>query len=132
MLSGKYDLYCYRTSPEKNLQSKVIDWCDTAKKNKQMNRWVEHYSNLFSSQNTISPEGFDSLECLQTMDELDSIPTIEELNTAIHLTNDKAPRLGNISSYLIKKHKSALLLPLHEILCQCWQEVEVPQNMLLK
>ena len=36
-----------------------------------MERWVEDYSNLYSCQNTMSQNALDSLECLQTMDELD-------------------------------------------------------------
>ena len=45
------------------------------------------------------------------------------------LTNDKAPGTDNISPNLIKTCKPAVLLPLHEILCQCWQEGEVSQNI---
>ena len=30
---------------------------------------------------------------------------------------------------LIKHCKTKLLLPLHEVLCQCWQEGAVPQDM---
>ena len=53
-------------------------------KNKQMNRWGrERYSNLHSRQNIVSPETFDLLEHLQTTDELDSVPTIEELSSTI-------------------------------------------------
>ena len=64
------------------------------------------------------------------MDKLDSVPNIEELcNSIDHLTNCKTAGSDNISPDLIKTCKSALLLSLHEILCQCWQEGEVSQNM---
>ena len=64
------------------------------------------------------------------MDELDSFPSIEEFNSVIdHLTNGKAPGPDNIPPDLINTCKSALLLSLHEILCQCWQEEEVPKDM---
>ena len=44
------------------------------------------------------------------MDELDSVPCIEELNIAIdHLTDGKAPESENIPPDLIKTCKSALL-----------------------
>ena len=63
------------------------------------------------------------------MDEIDSVPCIEELNVAIgHLTNDKALGFDNVKPDLIKTCKSALLLPLHAVFCQCWQEGEVPQD----
>ena len=34
-----------------------------------------------------------------------------------------------LSPNLIKHCKTKLLLPLHEVLCQCWQEGAVPQDM---
>ena len=78
----------------------------------------------------MSQNAVDSLEYLQTMDELDYVPNIEELSSTIdHLTNGKAAGSDNIPPDLIKTCKSALLLRLHEILCQRWQEGEVPQEM---
>ena len=62
--------------------------------NEQMERWVEHYSILYSRQNNVSQNAIDSLglDCLQTMDELNYVPCIEELNSAIdQLNNGKAP-----------------------------------------
>ena len=85
-----------------------------------MEKWVEYYSNFYFRQNTVSQNALDSLECLQTMGELDAVPSIDELKIAIdHLTNGKAPGSDNIPPDLIKTCKSALLLHLHEILCQC-------------
>ena len=95
-----------------------------------MEIWVKHYSNLYSRQKTVSQNALDSLECHQTMDELDSVPNIKELSSAInHLTNGKSAGSDNIPPDLIKTCRSALLLSLHEILCQYWQEVEVPHDM---
>ena len=77
---------------------------------------------MYSLQNTVSLEAFDSIEDLQTIDELDSFPAIEELSSAIdHLSNRKAPGADNIPDNLIKTCKSTLLLLLHEIRCQCGQ-----------
>ena len=44
---------------------------------------MEHYSNLYYRQKTVSKNALDSLERLQTMDELDYVPCIKELNIAI-------------------------------------------------
>ena len=33
----------------------------------QLERWVEHYSDLYSRENTVSPSAFDAAECLPTM-----------------------------------------------------------------
>ena len=87
----------------------------------KMERWVENYSNLYYYQNTVSENALDSFECLET---------IEEISSAIdHLTNGKATGSDTIPPDLIMTCKFALLLPLHEILCRCWQEGEVPQDM---
>ena len=91
-----------------------------------MERWVEHYSDIYSRENTVSPAALDAIECLPTMDELDSEPLVEELNKAI---DSLAPVNDGIPSDLIKHCKTTLLLPLHEVLFQCWQEGAVPQDM---
>ena len=78
----------------------------------------------------MSQNALDSIECLQTIDELNSVPSIEELNGNIdHLTNGKTRESYNIPPDLIKTCKSDMLLPLHEILCQCWQVGEVLQDI---
>ena len=63
------------------------------------------------------------------MDEIDSEPSLEELNKAIDsLASVKSPGNDGIPPDLIKHCKTILLLPLHEVLCQCWQEGAVPQD----
>ena len=91
---------------------------------------MEHYSDLYSRENTVSPAALDVIECLPTMDELDSEPSVEELSKVIDsLASGKAPGNDGIPPELIKHCKTTLLLPLHEVLCQCWQEGAVPQDM---
>ena len=46
---------------------------------KQMEHWVELYSRM----NVVSEEAFMAMESLSTMDELDSEPTLEEINQAL-------------------------------------------------
>ena len=95
-----------------------------------MERWVEHYSDLYSRENTVSTAALDVIDCLPTIDELDSEPLVEELSKAIDsLASGKAPGNDGIPPDLIKHCKTTLLLPLHEVLCQCWQEGVVPQDM---
>ena len=78
----------------------------------------------------MSPAALDVIECLPTMDELDSEPSVEDLSKAINsLASGKAPGNDGIPPELIKHCKTTLLLPLHEVLCQCWQEGAVPQDM---
>ena len=67
-----------KTAPLKSSSGEIITY-----KGQQMERWVEHYSDLYSRENTVSPTTLDVIECLPTMDELDSEPSVEELGKAI-------------------------------------------------
>ena len=76
-----------------------------------MERWVEHYSDLYSSENTVSPAVLYVIDCLATMDELNSEPSIEELSKAIDsLASGKALGNDGIPPDLIKHVKTTLLL----------------------
>ena len=86
----------------------------------QKERWVEHYSDLYSRENNVSPAALDVIECLPTTDELDSEPSVEELSKAIdRLASGKAFGNDGNPPELTKHSKTTLLLPLHEVLCQC-------------
>lgn len=114
-----------KTAPLKSSTGETI-----TDKSQQMERWVEHYSDLYSRQNTVSPSALDAMECLPTINELDAEPTLDELSKAIDsLAAGKAPGSDGIPPDLIKHCKTALLRPLHEVLCQCWKEGAVPQDM---
>ena len=95
-----------------------------------MDRWVEHYYDLYSHENVVSQVALNSLELLPVMEELDMEPTVEELNRAIDaLPSGKAPGADGIPPEVIKAGKPVLLHPLHELLRLCWKEGEVPQDM---
>ena len=84
-LKGMYDrikqavgLTQLRTAPLKSVT------CDIIKdKSKQMEHWVDHYSELYSRMNEVSEEALIAMENLSTMDELDGFPTLEEINQAL-------------------------------------------------
>ena len=58
----------------------------------QVERWVEHYFDIYSRENIVSPSALDAVECLPTMEELDTESTLEELSKAIDsLASGKAP-----------------------------------------
>ena len=52
-------------------------------RDQQMERCLEHYSNLYSTQNIVSPSALDAIDCLPTMDELGAEPTVEDLSKVI-------------------------------------------------
>ncbi|RDD64003.1 hypothetical protein DU478_22495, partial [Thalassococcus profundi] len=58
----------------------------------QMERWVEHYGELYSRENVVTDTAMENTTPLPIMEELDSPPTIEELSKAIDsLSCGKAP-----------------------------------------
>ena len=90
---------------------------------------MEHYSQVYSRENIVSPSALDAVECLPAMEELDAEPTLEELSDAIgSLAFGKAPGSDGIPLDLIKHCKTTVLHSLHVVLCQCWQRA-VPHGM---
>ena len=97
---------------------------------KQLQCWVEHYLELYSTQNIVADAALDVLPSLPVMEELDEMPTLEELNKAIDcLVCGKAPGKDRISPEVLKCAKLTLLQPLHELLCLCWDQGHIPQDM---
>ena len=97
-----------------------------------MERWVEHYSELYSREDLEKPK--DELEqllpALSVMTELDIPPTQEELEHAMsYLSNGKAPGQDNFPSEVLKTNIHVLLPSLHRLLLRCWEEGVVPQGM---
>ncbi|XP_038059300.1 craniofacial development protein 2-like [Patiria miniata] len=99
-------------------------------RDQQMNRWMEHYSELYSRENLVSTEALDAVQRLPTMDNLDQEPTMEEVEKALDaLSSGKAPGGDGIPPEVLKCGKGTLIKELHELLCQCWTEGSVPQDM---
>ena len=67
-----------RTAPLKSATGDAIKY-----KSKQMECWVDHYSELYSRMNVVSEKALITMESFSTMDELDSEPTWEEINQAL-------------------------------------------------
>ena len=99
-------------------------------KGKQVERWVEYYSELYSRENVVVTSALDAIEPLPTMEELDAEPILEEIHKAIDsMACGKAPGNNGIPLELIKSCKNTLLQPLYDVLRQCWREGAVPQDM---
>ena len=113
------------TAPLKSKSGETIT--DRAK---LMSRWVEHYLELYSRQNIVTQGALDSIQDLPVLDDLDSEPTKEELSKAIKdLANGKAAGVDCTPPEIIKCGEPTLLEPLHKLLCLCWREGHVPQDM---
>ena len=95
-----------------------------------MERCVEHYSELYSRETVVTNAALNAIRDLPMMEELDNEPTIEDLSKAIDsLSCGKAPGCDSIPPEVIKCAKPALLQHLHQLLCLCWNEGTVPQEM---
>ena len=79
-----------KTAPLKSKTGEVI-----TDQSKQLERWVEHYLELYATRNVVTASALDALPDLAVMEELDTLPTIEDLSTAIDcLSSGKAPGSG--------------------------------------
>ena len=67
-----------KTAPLKSTTGEVITdqgW--------QMERWVEHYSDLYSRENTVTPSALGAIKCMPIMEEFNVEPTMDELSKVI-------------------------------------------------
>ena len=99
-------------------------------RNKQLERWVEHFSDLYSRKNLVSKDALDAIECSLEIEDLDDEPSIEELEEALGcLVSGKAFGREGISAEVLKCCRKTIIAELYKILCLCWKEGEVPQDM---
>ena len=118
--------------PAKRLSAPVKSSSGTLLHNReeQMERWVEHFSLLYSKQNVVCDSALDAIQSLPVMHELDTEPTLQELDTALtSMSSGKAPGSDGIPPDLLKHCKKELLPLLHDVLIKCWREGSVPQDM---
>ena len=63
-----------RSAPLKSETGAVI-----TDRREQMGRWMKHYLDIYSTENTVSGEALDSIQSTPVIQELDAEPTTEEL-----------------------------------------------------
>ena len=109
---------------------KHLDGNKITDKGKMMDRWVEHYGELYSRENKVTDEALDAIEQLPCLSELDELPTMDEMMEAINsLPRKKAPGKDGISAEMIRAAKGKMSVHLLDLLQQCWREREVPKDM---
>ena len=117
-------------APSKSAPLKLKTGEVTTDQAKQLERWVEHYLDLYATQNVITDAAFAAIPDLPMMEELDTPPTEEELSKAINsLASGKSPGSDSNLAEVLKSGKSAPLEPLQILLCRCWEEGYIPQDM---
>ena len=106
-----------KTAPLKSKTGEVI-----TDQSVQRQCWVEHYLELYSTQNIVTDTALNALPGVPVIEELDNTPTLEELSIAIDgLAWGKAPGKNGIPPEVLKHGKQTILQPLHELLCLCWE-----------
>ena len=114
-----------KTAPLKSSSGSIIQ-----ERDKQMERWVEHYSDLYAQETKVTEEALTAVESLPVLHSLDAEPTTEELTKALDaLKPGKAPGQDGIPAEVLKCCKGPMLIELHKILILCWKEGAVPQDM---
>lgn len=112
-------------------QSNIVPFKSTSGKvitdgEKQIERWVEHYLELYSRETSVTNSPLDAIEPLSIMEELDAEPILEDFNKAIDtMSGSKATRNDSIPPDLVKHINITLLQLLHDTLCHCWCECGV-------
>ena len=123
-------VYSARASPTKSVPLKTKTGEPITDQRQQMAHWVEHYLELYATQNVVTDAALNAIEELPVLDELDAEPTEEELSKAIDcLSTGKAPGEDGIPAEVIKRGKDAPLGDLLELLRLCWREGSVPKDM---
>ena len=80
-----FDPNIVKTAPLKSTSGEIIT--DRAK---QMERWAEHYHELYSRETTVTDRAIDNTPSLPVMEELETPPTVERSNAIDSLANNKA------------------------------------------
>ncbi|KAI8511348.1 hypothetical protein Bbelb_104480 [Branchiostoma belcheri] len=114
-----------KTAPLKTKEGEAI-----TDKTKQLDRWVEHYSELYSKEIADKPRLEEVLPAYPELAELDAMPEESELLEALSaLPSGKAPGQDGIPAEVLKENREVILPYLYELLRQCWEEGKVPNEM---
>lgn len=91
---------------------------------------MEHYLELYATQNVVTDTALEALPSLPVMEELDNMPTMEEISKDTDcLTCRKTPRKDVIPPEVLKSGKPVLMQHLYELLCLCWEKGYGPQDI---
>ena len=91
---------------------------------------MEHYLELYSTQNVVTDAALCAISQLPVMEELDEEPMEEEMRKPIDCVSaGKAPGEDRVPHEVVKQGKKVLINDLHELLCLCWKEGAVPHDM---
>lgn len=127
---GMYQNIKVATGPpiRKRATIKDLNGAPISDKTKQMDRWAQHYADLYAEPISISASALESLDGFPVASVLDDAPSYEELRKAVGgLKLGKSVGRDEIPAELLRVgYVSSLLFV---ILSRCWEEKTVPQDM---
>ena len=92
-------------------------------------RWAEHFRELLNVNTPTDPSFLEDLPTLPSMTQLDSPPTLEEVNQAVDgLKSGKSPGPDGVPSELLKYGGQAMREFIHEIISDIWRTHDVPSS----
>ena len=98
-------------------------------KEKVLERWAEHFNSVLNRPSVINDEAIDRLPQVPVDETMDAIPTLDEIQKAVHLlSSGKAPGLDSIPAEVYKEGGMALTEKLHQLFQLIWQHDTVPQD----
>ena len=94
-----------------------------------MECWVEHYSELYTKENIVTEDPLNTIEYLPVPVELDDRPLTNLARPWTPLPPAKPPGKEGVPARSRSAARVQQITELHETLCQCWREGEVPEDM---
>ena len=85
-------------------------------KEKVLERWAEHFDSILNRPSTINEEAIDRLPQVPVEETMDTIPSLEEIQKAVHLlSSGKAPGSDSIPAEIYKEGGMALIEKLQQL-----------------
>ena len=97
--------------------------------NKIMQRWQEHFKDLFHNLSLASNSVIDSIPQLETWHHLNRLPTPADVKRAVNQINTgKTPGLYGIPVELLQTGKKNILHSVHDFIVIYWSGLRTPQD----
>ena len=97
--------------------------------NSIMQRWQEHFKDLFHSLSSASDSVIDSIPQLETRHHLNRLPTPAEVERAVNQINTgKTPGLCGIPVELLQTGKKNILHSVYDFIVIYWSGLRIPQD----
>ena len=95
-----------------------------------LNRWAEHYGNLFGDTCSVDDISLESIQQLPVKWELDVPPSLDEVRSAVKkLKVHKAPGIDGLPAEVYKYGGDLLLEKLTSLFNLCWSTGDVPGDL---